>query len=138
MCRSMRSSSGPEMRPMYFSIAIGAHLQACFGSPRKPHGHGFIAAISTKSAGKVVECAARLIVTRPSSSGWRSDFEAAAIELGKFVEEQNAVVGQRDLARLRDRCRRRPCRRREIVWCGLRNGRVLSSDSPGGSRPLAE
>ena len=69
MCRSMRSSRGPLIRPMYFSTAIGAHLHAFFGSPRNPHGHGFIAAHRMKSAGNVVLCAARLIVTRPSSSG---------------------------------------------------------------------
>ena len=69
MCKSIRSRSGPEMRAMYFSIATGAHLHGRFGSPRKPQGQGFIAAHRTKSAGNVVECAARLIVTRPSSSG---------------------------------------------------------------------
>jgi hypothetical protein len=26
----------------------------------------------------------------------------------------------------------------EMVWCGLRNGRTDSSDSPGFSRPTAE
>src|SRR6266545_1425249 len=36
MCKSMRSRSGPEMRPMYFSTAIGAHLHGFLGSPRKP------------------------------------------------------------------------------------------------------
>ena len=29
-------------------------------------------------------------------------FQAAAVELGQLVEEQDAVVGERDLARLRD------------------------------------
>ena len=44
-------------------------------------------------------------------------------ELGQLVEEQHAVVGEARLAGHRAPRRRRPARRREIVWCGARNGR---------------
>jgi hypothetical protein len=37
------------------------------GSLKNPHGHEFLVAIRTKSAGNVVECAARLIGNRLSS-----------------------------------------------------------------------
>jgi len=61
---------------------------------------GFMAAMSMKSAGKVMEPEAREMVTRASSRGWRrtSDFEGLAAELGEFVEEKDAVVGDADFA----------------------------------------
>ena len=52
--------------------------------------------------------AAREMVMRPVSSGSRSASSAARGELGQLVEEQHAVVRQRDLARPRRRRRRRP------------------------------
>jgi hypothetical protein len=50
------------------------------------------------------------------------DFEHAALELGQFVEEQHAVMGQRDfagawIAAAADQAGAL------AVWCGLRNGR---------------
>ena len=39
--------------------------------------------------------------TSPVSSGWRRLSSACALELGQFVEEQHAIMGERDLARPR-------------------------------------
>src|SRR5436189_240624 len=50
MCRSMRSRRGPLTRPMYFSTCGGVHLHGRLPSPKKPHGHGFIAATRMKLA----------------------------------------------------------------------------------------
>jgi hypothetical protein len=50
-----------------------------------------------KSAGKVMEPAAREMVTRESSRGWRRTSRVAA-EFGEFVEEEDAVVGDADFA----------------------------------------
>ena len=69
------------------------------GSPSNPHGHGFAAATSVKRAGNSTDPTARVTTTRPSSSGWRSAFDGVAPELGELVEEQHAVVRERDLAR---------------------------------------
>jgi len=49
------SSSGPLTRPMYFSTCGGVHLHGRLPSPRKPHGHGFMAAARMKLAGKTDE-----------------------------------------------------------------------------------
>lgn len=73
------------------------------GSNGESHGHGFIAATSMNSAGKVIEPAAREMVTRPSSSGCRSTssvvrFERGALELGQLVEKEDAVVRDAHLA----------------------------------------
>ena len=138
MCRSMRSSSGPQMRPMYFSTAMGAHLHCVLrvaqeaARARVHRGDQDEVGREGGRVGSPADGHAALFERLPER------FEAAAIELGQLIEEQDAVVGERDLARLRDRCRRRPCPASEIVWCGLRNGRVLRSDSPGASRPMAE
>ena len=51
-----------------------------------------------KLRGERPPCGGAGDVTVPSSSGWRSDLEHAAVELGQLVEEQHAVVGQADLA----------------------------------------
>ena len=63
MWMSIRSSSGPLIRVRYFSTCIGLQLQCRFGSPRNPHGHGFIAATSITFAGNVTDPIAREIVT---------------------------------------------------------------------------
>ena len=61
-----------------------------------------MAAASMKRAGKVSDMAARAMVTVPSSKRLAHDFENVAGEFGQFVEEEHAVVGQRDFARARD------------------------------------
>ncbi len=38
MCRSMRSSNGPEILDRYFCIFGGVQWHSFFGSVRKPHG----------------------------------------------------------------------------------------------------
>ena len=72
ICMSIRSSSGPEMRPRYRRISAGVQRHCCVRLPRLPHGHGFIDAISINRAGYVACAFTRVIVTKPSSSGWRS------------------------------------------------------------------
>jgi hypothetical protein len=44
---------------------------------------------------------AREIAISPVSSGWRSESSTRASNSGKFVKEQDAVMGKRYLARLR-------------------------------------
>jgi hypothetical protein len=67
----MRSSNGPEIFETYLWIIGGVQWHSRVGSPKYPHGQGFIAAASMNREGKVTETAAREIVTAPSSSGWR-------------------------------------------------------------------
>ena len=94
-----------------------------------------MAATSMKRAGKVSELLAREIVTSPFFEGLPQHFQAAAVELRQFVQEEHAVVGQADLPGpgdaaaadepgVRDGVVRRPERRRgSRAW-------------PGGRRPM--
>ena len=67
--------------------------------PANPHGHGFIAAMSWKRAGKVVDPAGpgddhALVLERLAER-----LEDVPVELGQLVEEEDPVIGPGDLAR---------------------------------------
>jgi hypothetical protein len=67
----------------------------------------FAAATSVNRAGYSTEPTARVTTTRPSSSAWRQPFHRVAPELRDLVEEQHAVMRQRDLAGTKQRAVRR-------------------------------
>jgi hypothetical protein len=96
------------------------------GSSRRPAGSGQGSARSAPPG----------IDTAPSSSGWRRT-SSAPRELRHLVEEQDAVVRERDLARARLRSPPTSAAS-EIVWCGARNGRLRIGAVPGASRPATE
>src|SRR5262247_2836460 len=52
-CRSMRSIRGPESLRAYLVRSAYPQVQTRRESPRKPQGHGFMAATRRKSHGKV-------------------------------------------------------------------------------------
>ena len=66
---SMRSSRGPLIRFPYLLTWPGVQVHSWCGSPKYPHGQGFIAPTSMKLAGKVTEPCARVITTLLSSRG---------------------------------------------------------------------
>lgn len=70
--RSIRSSTGQDMRLRYFSSDAGAHTQGFSRSPEYPHGQGFEAASNWNLAGYVWLQSARETRISPSSSGCRS------------------------------------------------------------------
>ena len=49
--RSIRSSSGPEIRDRYRSTALGVQVQGRVGWPKYPQGQGFMAATSMNRQG---------------------------------------------------------------------------------------
>ena len=134
MRRSMRSSSGPLRRERYWRTRYAGQAHSRSRSPKKPQGHGFIAATSMMRAGKRTDVSAREIVTSPSSSGWRRPSRAEQAELGELVEEEDAEVGEAHLARTRRRAAADEAGA-EIVWCGARNGRRATSACAGGKQP---
>ena len=81
-------------------------------SPAWPHGHGFIAATSMKRAGNTAERCPRTTATAAVLQRLAQRLEHVPRELGQLVEEEHAAVGQRHLARPRQRAaadeRRRP------------------------------
>lgn len=90
-----------------------------------------------KSAGNVLVCAARLIVTRASSSGCRSDSKLRRLNSGSSSKKRTPWCE----SEISPGCGTVPpptIPASEMVWCGLRNGRVHISDSPAGSLPVAE
>ncbi|HSE35486.1 MAG TPA: hypothetical protein VLB83_05190, partial [Candidatus Paceibacterota bacterium] len=60
---------GPEIFLRYRTSVAGVQEQVLVRSPKYPHGHGFIAAMSEKREGNVSEAFARATVTCRSSSG---------------------------------------------------------------------
>src|SRR3989304_4395110 len=76
----------------------GVQRHSRVGSLKKPQGQGFIAATSTKRAGKVRLVVAREIVTRPSSSGWRRTSRAVRRDSGGSSRNRPAVGPQRACA----------------------------------------
>jgi len=91
----------------------------------------------TKSAGNIVEWEARLIVTRPSSSGCRSDSRLRRLNSGSssrkstpwWASEISPGWGMLPPPTMPASL---------IVWCGERNGRVVRSASPADIFPTAE
>ncbi len=75
--RSIRSSRGPEMRLTYFSTMASVQAHRPEGWPRQPQRQGFIAATSIKRLGRRRAPAARVMVTSPSSMGWRRTSRAS-------------------------------------------------------------
>ena len=123
----MRSSSGPLSRRRW--RASSASLQRQRRSlPAKPHGHGFVAATSMKRVGKRSARWPRTIVTRPSSSGWRS-----ASRLGRGNSDSSsrnstpwcASVASPGAGHAR---RRRPARTARS--CGAARGTGRARDEP--------
>ena len=68
----MRSRSGPDSRPRYVAICAGVQRHARRSSPRNRTGTGSSRRPARTGRGRRAVRAARAIVTRPSSSGWRS------------------------------------------------------------------
>ena len=81
------------MRPRWLSIWSGAHLQTFLASPRKPHGHGFMAAMRMKQAGNVAEFSARELVMRLSSGGWRMIFKVRPWNSGNSSRKNPVSLG---------------------------------------------
>ena len=84
----MRSSRDPEIFETYRWIIGGVQWHSRVGSPKYPHGHGFIAAASMKREGKVTETAAREIVTAPSSSGSPSNNPPFDLLAGELLSDE--------------------------------------------------
>ena len=93
----MRSSSGPLSRRLWRRRSASPHRHRS-PTPANPHGQGFVAATSMNRVGNTSARWPRTIVTHPSSSGCLKRVEARTLELGKLVEKQDAMVGQRRLA----------------------------------------
>ena len=72
----------------------------------------------------------------PDSMRLAQHLEHAAVELRQLVEEQHAVVGERDLARPRPRRRRRPApsRTRCGAGCGTAAAAILDAEAAPGER----
>ena len=80
------------MRARYRAMASGRQVHSAPGSPSWPHGHGFIAAISTKRAGYVAAPPAREIVIAPSSRGLTKRLEHRRLEFAELIQKQRARV----------------------------------------------
>src|SRR6266851_2858523 len=137
-CRSIRSRIGPDSRARYRCRSIGVHSQSRRGSPAKPQGQGFDAAIRMKRAGSTACPRERATASRPSSSGCRSASSAS---------RRNSVISSMNKT---PRCARVTSPGRgtapppptsaagEMPWCGARKGGTSSRPAPAGSIPTQE
>ena len=135
--RSIRSRSGPETRPVYAPARRGHIGTGPARLPAKPHGHGFIAATSWKRAGNVVARPTRATDDAPVLERLAERLEDVPRELRQLVEEQHAVIRERDLARATCAARHRPSPRRTACGAGDRNGAGDGSGA-GGAAPATE
>ena len=114
---------GPEMRPRYRSTAACEQVHRPLGSPYQPQGQGFIAQTSMNSLGKVCEPCTREMVTCPVLERLAHGLDGVAPEFRQLVEEQHALVRERDLARAAHRSRRRRAQPPRRYGAALRKGR---------------
>ena len=88
-----------------------------------------------KSAGKVVLRSARLMVTLPSSSGWRRT--SSVLRLNSGISSRNSTPLWARLISPGCGGLPPPTRPASLTeWCGGRNGRTAISGWPGCSRPM--
>ncbi len=96
-----------------------------------PHAHGFIAATSTKLAGKECEPRARLIVTTLSSNGWRNTSNTRIPNSGSS-SRNNTPRCASEISPGRGQFPPPTSPACEMVWCGARNGRLWDHRRVGG------
>src|SRR3954469_1081155 len=91
-------------------------------------------AISIKLAGKSSATFAREIVTRRSSMGWRITSKTVRLNSGNS-SKNNTPLCDKDIS---PGCGTLPPPTNAtslIVWCGERNGRLLTNELPSGNLP---
>ena len=135
-CRSMRSSSGPEIRPQYWRIRSGLQRHREDGSPAQPQGHGFIAATSWKRAGNSALRPARATVMRPDSSGSRSTSSTARCHSGSSSRNSTPLCAS-EISPGRGGLPPPASAAALAPWCGARHGRCRHSRGSK-PRPLIE
>src|SRR5439155_19039005 len=96
--RSIRSSSGPEIRPWYLRRAAGLQLHPSLGPAIFAHGHGFAARTRVNLAGNVVMTPNLATTTSPASSGCRSASSTSLANSGASASEGLSTT-EDDLAR---------------------------------------
>ncbi|OEI69459.1 hypothetical protein Cus16_0063 [Curtobacterium sp. ER1/6] len=128
---SIRSRSGPDIRPRYRRTAAGGHSHGCCADPAFPHGHGFAASTTWQRAGNSAAPAARCTVIRPDSSGCRSASSTARGNSGASSRKSTPRVA-RDTAPGRTVPDPPPISdTAEAEWCGASHGgRVVQDAAP--------
>ena len=136
--KSIRSSSGPEIRPWYLRRAAGLQLHPSFGPAIFAHGHGFAARTRVNLAGNVAMTPNLATTTSPASSGCRSASSTSLANSGASSRNRtprwasDAEPGRiiplppPTIAAL------------VAVWCGARKGGSVSSETWGGKVPATE
>ena len=114
------------MRCIYCSTCWGEQVQRPEGWPYQPQRQGFMAHTSMKRLGSVREPEARVMVTKPSSSGWRSVSSAALLNSGSS-SRNSTPLWARDISPGRGIPPPPESDTVDAVWWGLRKGRVSTS-----------
>src|SRR5208283_3677364 len=117
---------GPEILLRYFSTWGGVQEQARRGSDLYPQGQGFMAATRMKSAGNVELFIARLMVTLPSSSGWRRTSRVLRLNSGISSRKRTPLWAME----IWPGCGGLPPPTKPASlteWCGVQKGRTAMS-----------
>ena len=125
------------MRCIYCSTCWGEQVQRPEGWPYQPQRQGFMAHTSMKRLGSVREPEARVMVTKPSSSGWRSVSSAALLNSGSS-SRNSTPLWARDISPGRGIPPPPESDTVDAVWWGLRKGRVSTSGCRGSVMPATE
>ena len=106
----------------YFSTAASVQVHRPEGWPRQPQRQGFMAHTSMKRLGRRMDPAARVMVTSPSSRGWRSTSRASFWNSGSS-SRNSTPLWAREISPGRGKAPPPASATADTVWWGLRKGR---------------
>ena len=113
------------MREAYFSTAASVQVHRPEGWPRQPHRQGFMAHTSMNRLGRQTLPAARVMVTSPSSRGWRRTSRASRENSGSS-SRNSTPLWAREISPGRGKDPPPARATADTVWWGLRKGRRVS------------
>ena len=122
-----------ELAPRSRARRPGRRCTRPTAAPR-PHGHGLAAAIELEAARELDRVARAGDPHRAVLERLAQRLERAAPELGQLVEEEHAVVGERDLARARRVAAADQARRSRSCGAGRETDAGRRSPAPPGGR----
>ena len=125
------------LRRIYCSTWLSEQVQRPLGWPYQPQRQGFMAHTSMNRLGSVSVPAARVMVTKPSSSGWRSVSSADLSNSGSSSRNSTPLWAS-EISPGRGVPPPPASDTVEAVWWGLRKGRTSTSGWAASVIPATE
>lgn len=134
---STRSRIGQERRDLYFSMTWELQLHSFSGSPRNPHGQGFMAQTRENREGYRQLIFTRLMVISPSSSGCLR-VSRICLSNSRNSSRKRTPLCARDISPGRESLHPPIILASLAVWCMTRNGRSVTIGISFERRPATE